>query len=165
MHTIVAGVDPGIVHTGLVVLEFDVENMQYRHQHAVIDGLDAPATADALDELIRPHSRVVADVFVEKYRVRSGFSNDERMIQANKDFRIELRGHMLPNTGVKQVVSADLLRLLDIYQFPQVTHHQDLRSAARIAVLGMLLDTQHNSTLYRYVTDTLDGRTWDVWTD
>jgi hypothetical protein len=87
------------------------------------------------------------------------------MMQANAEFKSELGGRLLQNTGVMQVVGKPLLQLLHVWNFGQSTHHQDLRSAARIAVLGMLLDPLLNQTLFIYVTDNLEGRQWDVRTD
>jgi len=165
MHQIIVGVDPGIVHTGLVVLEFDTEALTYRRQFAVVDGLDA-AKAEAEIRTMLPTSRLdVTEIFIEKYRPRSGFSVDQRMMQANAEFKSELGGRLLQNTGVMQVVGKPLLQLLHVWNFGQSTHHQDLRSAARIAVLGMLLDPLLNQTLFIYVTDNLEGRQWDVRTD
>ena len=42
------------------------------------------------------------------------------------------------------------------------THHQDLRSAARIALLGMLRDEQMNRLLADVVRDHLAGETWTI---
>jgi hypothetical protein len=62
-------------------------------------------------------------------------------------------------------VTRELLELLEAWHFSTTTHHQDLRSAARIAVLGMLLDPALNNVLYLFTTDTIDGRTWNVSTN
>ena len=81
---------------------------------------------------------------------------------ANAEFRKALGGKLLRNMGVKKVVSKELMDLLHCWSFPTRTHHQDLRSAARIALLGMMLEPALNQVLYSYTTDTIDGRIWDV---
>jgi hypothetical protein len=44
------------------------------------------------------------------------------------------------------------------------THHDDLRSAARILVLGMLKNPMLNEVLSDYVRDRIKGRPWDTTT-
>jgi hypothetical protein len=58
---------------------------------------------------------------------------------------------ILDNTGVKKVVTKPLMQLLGCWDFPTVTHHQDLRSAARIALYGGLKDQDINSLLTQIV--------------
>ena len=71
---------------------------------------------------------------------------------------------VLPNMGVKKVVRRPLMELLGAWKFSTVTHHQDLRSAARIALLGMLKDPHMNRLLFDVVLDHIEGRTWRVHT-
>lgn len=157
----VIGVDPGIVHTGVVMLDFNLEGRQLTVSHRLVDGTDAPAAATAATQMaIKPLS--ACDIFIEEYRPRSGFGVDQQMMVANAEFRKALKGKLLRNMGVKKVVTRELLEMLNVYRFSTTTHHQDLRSAARIAVLGMLLDPALNNVLYLFTTDTLDGRTWNV---
>jgi hypothetical protein len=66
---------------------------------------------------------------------------------------------------VKKIVSRQLLELVHAYKFGAVTHHQDLRSAARIALLGMMLDPTLNRVLFDYAVDNVDGRDWHVRVD
>jgi hypothetical protein len=157
----VIGVDPGLVHTGVVMLDFDVEQRRLTVDHRVIDGLDANL-ARAAAELMAPKPLSICDKFIEWYRPRSGFSVDERMVQANSEFRTALDGKLLRNTGVKKVVSQELMQLLHCWKFGTTTHHQDLRSAARIAILGMLQDDALNQVLFMFTTDNIDGRDWNV---
>lgn len=158
----VIGVDPGIVHTGVVMLDFDVEQRRLKVDHRLVDGTDAPATAAAVQDMTGLSSLATLDVFIEEYRPRSGFSVDQEMMVANAEFRKALGGKLLRNMGVKKVVSKELMDLLHCWSFPTRTHHQDLRSAARIALLGMMLEPALNQVLYSYTTDTIDGRIWDV---
>lgn len=158
----VIGVDPGIVHTGVVLLDFDVEQRKLVVNHRLVDGTDAAAAAEAVDEMVVPVMRSTLDIFIEEYRPRSGFSVDQQMMVANAEFRKVLGGRLLRNMGVKKVVSQELMALLHCWSFPTRTHHQDLRSAARIALLGMMLEPALNQVLFTYTTDTIDGRIWDV---
>ena len=60
---------------------------------------------------------------------------------------------VLDNTGVVKTIRPNLLKLLNLWDFQQKTHHQDLRSAARIMLLGMLKDPEINETMYHIVND------------
>lgn len=162
VHTIVAGVDPGLVHTGVVVFDFDPENHTLDLYHEAIDGLDASATLAALEQILYPTSPFAVTIYIERYRPRHGYDTDERMLVANAEFASTLRGTLLRNTGVKQVVTRELMEKLEVWKFTTSTHHADLRSAARIALLGMLLDQQQNQIVYDYVTDNLRGSGWHV---
>jgi hypothetical protein len=159
----VIGVDPGVVHTGVVMFDFDLEKRELVVAHRVVDGTDAAATRDAISDMTNTRGRFdTLDIFIEEYRPRSGFGVDQQMMVANAEFRTALKGKLLRNMGVKKVVTRELLEMLNVYRFSTTTHHQDLRSAARIAILGMLLDPALNNVLYLFTTDTLDGRTWNV---
>lgn len=162
MEQIIVGVDPGLVHTGLVVLRFDQQARTYQRQFAVINGPDATAALDALSSLVPSVHLHLMEIFIEKYRPRTGFSTNERMMEANTSFRNTLKGALLSNTGVNQIVGKPLLQLLDLWVFGKSTNHDDLRAAARIAVLGMLLDPLLNSVLYSFITDNLEGKPWHV---
>ena len=158
----VIGIDPGLVHTGVVMLDFDIDNRVLTVGSRAIPGPNAIAAREAIDEMTPGKVYSTLDIFIEWYRPRSGFSVDERMVQANADFRRETEGKLLRNTGVKKVVSQELMSLLNVWKFSTTTHHQDLRSAARIAILGMMLDETLNKALFTFTTDNIDGRNWDV---
>lgn len=153
--THVIGVDPGLVHTGVVSLEFLQDSHEIDVMHTAINGPDAAATKTwILDRK--------AHIFVEGYRPRSHFSTDAQMVAAVQEFRKELDAIVLLNTGVKKVVKRPLMELLQVWKFPTVTHHQDLRAAARIALLGMLKLEPLNRLLTTVVQDHLKGEPWDV---
>jgi hypothetical protein len=103
-----------------------------------------------------------AVVFIEGYRARSNFSTDQRMVSAVTEFRKELGGTVLQNMGVKKVVKSPLMELLGVWNFNTPTHHQDLRSAARIALLGMLKDEHLNKLITDIVAAHLEGKDWHV---
>jgi hypothetical protein len=162
MSTVVAGVDPGLVNTGLVVLEFSPTIRTLITSHDVIDGLDPNATRAVLTDRVSPRTLATVDTYIEWYRPRSNYATDERMVAANQQFKDALRGTLVKNTGVKKIVSKDLMQLLGVWKFPTASHHQDLKSAARIAILGMLLDPPSNRLLYDFAVDNYEGRDWDV---
>jgi len=164
--THIIGVDPGLVHTGVVRMLFDPDNRVITTEHEAVAGPDATAVAFwaagrgtrlQLHELLP--WRVV---FIEGYRPRSNLNSDARMVEAVSQMRAATKGTVLLNTGVKKVVKRDLMELLGVWKFGTVTHHQDLRSAARIAILGMLKDEALNRLVYDVVDDHLKGRTWTV---
>lgn len=151
----VIGVDPGLVHTGLVRLELNpVKRTWSTGFHAVLDL--------RYDEIVRWCKEGRPDkVFIEAYRPRSHFQSDARMVQAVHELKQRLPGaRVLDNTGVTKVVTPELLQLLGLWKFSMTTHHQDLRSAARIAILGLLKNEQWNQILAELVMDHVDGNPW-----
>ena len=156
------GVDPGLVHTGIVMLDFNVKDRELTVKHKVVAGLDSVTARQDIAIMASNKLFTTLVIYIEKYTPRSGFGVDERMVQANADFKRDLGGWLLRNTGVKKVVTQELMELCHCWKFPSKTHHQDLRSAARIALLGMMLDDTLNQVLYTFATDNVDGRTWNV---
>jgi hypothetical protein len=139
-------VDPGLIHTGVVSLKLDTDLLELTSTSTLIDGPDAYQVRAWIGMLGDPV------VFIEKYRPRSHYGTDERMIKAERDFKKAMpKAVLLNNTGVLQVVTQELLELLELWKFSLSSHHQDLRSAARVAVLGMLRDPEMNEQLTRYV--------------
>jgi hypothetical protein len=55
-----------------------------------------------------------------------------------------------------------VLEALGAWKFQTTTHHQDLRSAAKIAVLGMMKQEHTNLLLAAIIRDHIDGRPWKV---
>lgn len=151
----VAGVDPGLVHTGVVSLIFDRDSNQISVGHKAIVGPDAAATKQFIAD-------PAAIVFVEGYRPRSHFDTDARMTAAVQEFRTTLDATVLLNTGVKKVVKRPLMELLEVWKFSTITHHQDLRSAARIGLLGMLKSDHLNRLLTDVVRAHISGEPWHV---
>lgn len=164
--THVVGVDPGLVHTGCVSLAFIPNLREINVEHEAIAGPDAAAVnlfpANAWGALRHNISYVKPSIFIEGYRPRSSFNTDKRMVEAVASIRKTTMGKVLDNTGVKKVVKQPLMELLGCWKFGTVTHHQDLRSAARIALLGMLRDEEMNRLIADVVRDHLNGRTWQV---
>jgi hypothetical protein len=158
----VIGVDPGLVHTGIVMLDFDMAKRVLTVKHHVVDGLDSAAARLAVVNMtvLKPYSTL--DIYIEMYRPRSAYSVDQRMVVANAEFKRDTGGKLLRNTGVKKIVTRELMQLCGVWSFTSKTHHQDLRSAARIALLGMMLEPTLNQVLYTFTTESLDEGNWNV---
>ena len=105
----VAGIDPGVVHTGIVTLKFDFMGKELTEKHAVVDGIDPIATAAKLSSMVYPATLGTCDTFIEKYRPRSGFSTNDKLMEANATLPPETLGELLQNTGVVKVVSKELM--------------------------------------------------------
>lgn len=156
MHII--GIDPGLVHTGVVSLQFYPHNKTIVEKHTVVAGPDAKAAAYwCAAQGLQPR------VFVEGYRQRMKLATDKRMIEAIAEFRRAMKdAEILDNMGVKKIVKPKLMELLEVWNFNTVTHHQDLRSAARIGLFGAIKDRELNAYLGKVVVDYLNGEPWEV---
>lgn len=157
--THIVGVDPGLVHTGVVSLVFrsDVETVTV--EHTLVQGPDAQAVASWIKGTVGWYPKV----YIEQYRPRQHLSVDARMLQAEQDLRRAVpNARFLTNMGIKRIIQQQLMEMLDVWSFKTSTHHQDLRSAARIALLGMVKDEVLNDVLAEAVRDHLEGRTWEV---
>ena len=97
------GVDPGLVHTGVVAMHFHPDVLTCAVEHEAISGANVAAVKD----------------------------------------------------WVTRVVTQELMELLGVWKFSTPTHHQDLRSAARIALLGAMKEDVLNGLLTRVVLDRL----------
>ena len=159
--TQVIGIDPGLVHTGVVSLLFDSDNRVVTVQPHVVDGPDAVATAAWIRSTHLAHEKPY--IFGEKYVPRQHLNSDERMVKAEAQFLMTVpRVKWLRNHGVRTIVTQELMESLDVWRFSSVTHHQDLRAAARIALYGMCKVTVLNHVLADYTRDLLDGNPWVV---
>ena len=155
----IIGVDPGLVHTGVVGMTFRARNHTIDIHHTYATGTDVDLVAKWVKDSLEPYPKV----YVEQYRTRQNLNQDKRMIQLEQDLRRALPGAtFLNNMGVKRVVTEDLMKILRMWQWKTATHHQDLRSAARIALLGMMKDDVTNMLLADVVRDHLDGAPWVI---
>lgn len=163
-NTHVIGVDPGLVHTGVVHLWFDVGLKKIDLTTSVFDGLNPRGLRDEiLDKMVV--GSWLHYCMVEDYKPRKVLNTDRDMVQFIGALKTETRGYAVKyydNMGVKQVVRRPLMELLHVWSFSTKTHHQDLRSAARIALFGMLKSDDLNEILTRVVIDHLNGDTWIV---
>ena len=146
---VVVGIDPGIVNTGIIIYFICPQERLVILKHTAIKGCK---TEDILGFLSMRLDMSDANpwtyVFVEAYRPRSHFDTDARMGAAvNEIKKMGPEIYALDNSGVKNVVSRALLELLHSWNFTTKSNHQDVRSAARIAVLGMLKNEHLNQLL------------------
>ena len=164
---VVVGIDPGIVNTGIVVYFIHPQKRYIVIKHTAIEGCKVEDILDFLAlHLDMSSARPWTYVFVEAYRPRSHFDTDARMGAAvNEIKKMGQDVYALDNSGVKNVVSRALLELMHSWSFTIKSNHQDVRSAARIAILGMLKNNHLNQLLadivmrsnthsaYKYFTD------------
>ena len=154
----IVGVDPGLVHTGVVGIRIDPDVRAVYTDHAVVSGIDAEAVF-LLTRRVAP----LPHVFIEKYVPRQHYGTDERMVQGEAALKKAIpKAVFLRNTGVKALVTPQVLSVLGLTRFSTTTHHQDLLSAARIAVLGMMKDPELNRALADVVMDHIDKKAWPV---
>lgn len=160
--TLVVGIDPGLVHTGVVQLLFVPEVKKISVWHEVVAGPNADAVGVWLLKHL-PNSALPKRAFIEAYRPRANLNSDARMVAAVNDLkRVLPNATVLPNTGIKSVVKRDLMELLGVWKFKTPTHHDDLRSAARIMLLGMLKDDELNQLVTSVILSHIAGGDWIV---
>lgn len=133
------GIDPGIVHTGVVRFHIR-DDFTCTVSAYVVEGLD-------VDEIASRCSSAEA-VFIEAYRPRSHMAYDSRMVKGVAEIHKAIPGSkLINNTGVKKVIRQMLMQHLGLWDFPISTHHQDLRSAAYILLYGMVKNPEYNNIL------------------
>lgn len=153
----ILGIDPGLVHTGCVRLTINVPSKTWFVNHAVFNGLDLSGVQSWADEV-----GLNRYVFIEAYRPRSHFGQDAAMAQGVAAMRAAIPGSkVLDNTGVKRVVRPELMKLLGVWNFHTPTHHQDLRSAARIGLYGAMKIESVNTLLATLVASVIDNDGWN----
>ena len=136
----VCGIDPGVIHTGCVEILFNPETSNISVSSEVVEGIDV--------EKIKTFTQDADRVFVEAYKPRSNFAVDTYMQESIGELKKALpSATFLNNMGIKKIVTVPLMQLLEVYNFDTPTHHQDLRSAARILLLGMIKDPVLNKHL------------------
>jgi len=136
----VCGIDPGVIHTGCVEILFNPETSNISVSSEVVEGIDV--------EKIKTFTQDADRVFVEAYKPRSNFAVDTYMQESIGELKKALpSATFLNNMGVKKIVTVPLMQLLEVYNFDTPTHHQDLRSAARILLFGMIKDPDLNKLL------------------
>lgn len=143
------GIDPGIVHSGVVRIQLNTEQQAVTVQHELIDG----PNADAIYEAVQRFSAPDAVVTIERYEDRgTAFQTHGPMRKVENDLkRLLPEAQVLTNTGIKGVVTDGLMKLFGVWSFDQKSHHQDLRSAARMALRGGLKHDHINTAMAEYV--------------
>lgn len=166
------GIDPGLVHTGVVAFAFDSERRHFQVAHAAIDGpLNRPKIGDEPDYGAQDVAAFCAAhpthlTTIEAYRPRSHFDSDARMGTLVNEIRNAVPGSKtLDNTGVTKIVLPSLMKLMFVWDFPTATHHQDLRAAARIGLYAALKNPTYNSVLYEFMRNRIDTQNWWEYTE
>lgn len=154
----VYGIDPGLVHTGVVRMTFTPSSKKISIGATVIEKRMVDQTKAVID-----HTQRAKHIFIEGYRPRSHYGTDEKMVTLVQELHAALPyNKVLLNHGVKKVIRRPLMQLLHVWDFDIKTHHHDLRAAARIGLYGMVKDEELNELLAQIVFDHVAGRTWDV---
>lgn len=175
MRLTLLGVDPGIRDTGAVGITLDFENktvdVTSRVWSGVVDrhGFNVTTDEQFLTELtafkksFRDTSMVLSAV--EGYRQRGlNVQQDREMLDLIKDIRAALpNGVIVDNTGIKKVVTEDMLKLFYVSRFKRGTNHADLKSAARVALKRGIDGGASNHLMSDYVKDNLFGSKEDEW--
>ena len=150
------GIDPGLVHTAVVTLEVDPFVKRWGTSCLVFDGL-----GDEVVEEIKEHTLLDTAIFIEEYKPRSHFSQDNEMISGVSRLNKAIgKAKVISNTGVKKVVRRKVMDYFGLWNWPQVTHHQDLRSAAYILLYGMYKEQEFNRHIYNILADEFANRPW-----
>ena len=148
------GIDPGLVHTGVVGLRINPNVERIEAFCVLVDGIDEKKVLAAVDKISNHVEYSKRYIWIEDYRPRSHLSTDRNMVEGVAALKTALPGSIvLPNMGIKTVVKDSLLELLELNTFAVSTHHNDLVSAARILLLGMLKDENLNALLTQIALD------------
>lgn len=154
MDIALAGIDPGVVDTGIVRLVLHPATQEFEVMHAVFKGLNPKPVADWLNQFSNDA------VFIENFRVRSGFEQNNKMIAAVAAMQLVIpHSRLIDNMGSRAVLKPGLMSLLQLTSFP-ATHHGDLEAAARIMIFGALKIEEYNQALYQVVHDHVEGNSW-----
>ena len=178
-HYSIVGIDPGLIHTGIVRLDIDLKQRTLTRAIGLVTGTRGKSGAFSPVPTAQETRRVLASVlhetapaasephvFIEGYRQR-GNSNNENvdMISLIGELRqalLPFRPEFIDNMGVKKIVTIAMLKKLELNKFSTPSNHQDLLSAARIGVYGALKSPLLNGVLYEVLTGIEDGQTWLV---
>lgn len=159
---VIVGIDPGLVHTGMVCFGFDSYDQRVAIRSHLVSGLNVKEIS-AMHRYWAPLTEVPYQAVIEGYRTRSNFNQDARMIKGVGEIKNSIpSSKVLDNMGIKKIVTQPLMELLKVWKFNQISHHQDLRSAARIALLWAFKDPLGNQLVADFLRDYLEGDPWDV---
>jgi hypothetical protein len=158
----VVGIDPGVVDTGVVRIVLDNKRREVVVEEMVAKNHNRHDVDDVV-VWVNGSEFQYPQVFIEKYRPRQRLSYDEIMLSAQSTWVAAFpKATLLSNTGILRVVPQEMMEALGVWRFKTRTHHQDLRSAARIALLGMIKSDEMNPILSDCISDYLHHRPWRV---
>jgi len=167
------GLDPGIVDTGGVRIELDLDNktveIESRVYRRVTERSGNSIVVDPGFLQSLRHWAMIGvpgplHIFLEGYRNRGrNPRQDQQMSMLVQEIHGSLPGSIIvDNTGVKNVVKQPLLGMLDLDTWKVPTHHADLASAARILLKGGFQDEELNKILSDWIRDCLEGAPWTL---
>lgn len=166
-YTPVIGVDPGLRTTGLVMFlprthhSLEILSLAVDHSNPKDEGLIAEEIQQALmrlkDEARFRTSFHSFHVAMEDFRPRPGMSTTSAMISVIALVKTllkqtpEFKVSTLNNMGIKKVVRPATLKLLGLDKWETSTHHDDLTSAARIALFHHIKEGRSEGWLFNEV--------------
>lgn len=167
MQTSIIGIDPGAVHTGCVGLLFNEGDRTIDVRYELVQGVDVAKVREWTEG--QPKA---AAIFIEDYNPSNYGKTDKKMSEALGRLKAEFPPADHPyvvryvdNAGINTLIPVMVQKVFGVHKFPVTTHHNDLNSAGKIALLGMLQDkSQHSLRLLisRVVQDELHNRAWAV---
>lgn len=143
MQTSIIGIDPGIIHTGCVALQLDDNTRTIDVTYAVINGVNVEAVLHWVEAQPQPYS-----LFIEDYNPSNYAREDKKMSEALGRLKAAYPPADNPivryvdNAGINTLIPVPVQRIFGVAKFPVTTHHNDLVSAGKIALLGMLQDKE-----------------------
>ena len=153
------GIDPGLVHTAGVAVQASHVLHSFTIYTKVVDGISDSALTEMA---VWARGKAVDGVAIEGYRPRGHYQGDSNMMQAIKHLQTQIPGSsQVPNMGVKKVITNDTLKLLRLWSFRPKTHHQDLRSAARIGLFHYAQDPGGSEWLYEVIQSVYKSTIFD----
>ena len=163
MKATIIGIDPGVVHTGCVALRLDSNTRTIDVAYAVINGVDVTQVRNWVGPQRGP-------IFIEDYNPSNYAREDKKMSEALGRLKVEFPPSDDPivryvdNAGINTLIPTAVQWCFGVSKFPVTTHHNDLNSAGKIALLGMLQDKDSGlrELVSIVVRDELDGRSWTV---
>lgn len=165
-HVSMFGIDPGIVHTGCVNITVNKTIRAITIHHKVISGVDASKVREWVD------SHTAGPVFIEDYNPGNYVREDKKMSEALGRLKEEFPPSEDPivryvdNAGINTLIPRPVLEAFKCYAFSTRTHHNDLVSAAKIALLGAIKDNSPGLELREIVSNVVlsDGKwPWRVY--
>lgn len=165
----IIGIDPGEIHTGCVGLLFNEADRTIDVSIELINGTDVELVRGWIDRQFKPTA-----IFIEDYNPGNFGRTNKRMSEAIGRLKAEFvegeaEGTSLvkyvDNAGINTLVPVAVQKCFGVAKFPVTTHHNDLVSAGKIAILGMMQDKSQRDLrdlASRVVGAELRGEPWDV---
>jgi hypothetical protein len=161
-RTHIVGIDPGLVHTGVVSMMFDNGFRELVVESLVVEYSEF-SNPDIIWDWVKPRRAPRTEVYVEKFVPRPGMNTSPAMLELEHLIKDSIPlAQMVRNMGVKQVITPQVMSTLKVWTFAQATNHQDLRSAARIGLFGMAKDDDLNALLAELLMADVDGQPWNI---